>query len=124
MGQRTYLAPLQSCNQASTGLALRSGSLHIVRPHMAAPPLDLWPCTERGAKKGLRERNSPKCTLSQNGYGNIIARAMVQSNALQMAVVPGCAGGSCNWVGQRVALDLVQGMVCDAVSLHMRCMPG
>ena len=36
--------------------------------------------------KGLRDRNSPTCTLSQNGYGvNIFARLGVRAGGLRAA---------------------------------------
>ena len=80
-----YLTPLHSCNHASTGVALQadtdkfqcSSALHVWRLQKPFPRRVVQPCAKRSAKKGLRERNSPKCTLSQNGYGELSPHVLI-----------------------------------------------
>jgi len=46
---------------------------------VAAPLRDMRaraPGIEPMTKKGLRDRNSPTCTLSQNGYGDILGQGL------------------------------------------------
>ena len=80
------------CDAAGAdGTASLPGAAHVLRQAHKFHTPALRPCSvayaralteaylglsmRRRTKKGLRDRNSPTCTLSQNGYGTRIARA-------------------------------------------------
>ena len=62
---------------------------------------------EPGTKKGLRDRNSPTCTLSQNGYGDlsIVSLLHVLGHADDMGCGDTCDIDQCHMLERRGSIS-------------------
>jgi hypothetical protein len=49
-------------------------------PDIIPPQRGRWQRIEPAQQKGLRDRNSPTCTLSQNGYGDSMSQRIIPCN--------------------------------------------
>ena len=64
-GRRTYWQDMRACKLRSNPPAGDRCT-----KQQTTPAQNTLPTTTAAQKKGLRDRNSPTCTLSQNGYGD------------------------------------------------------
>ena len=66
---------------------------------------------EPGTKKGLRDRNSPTCTLSQNGYGDlsIVSLLHVLGHADDMGCGDTCDIDQCHMLERRGSISQTLG---------------